>query len=497
MLARETQDRTRSPATTQAGGTPSAGWLSLFQGGNALIATMISGGMAIHAMSMRVVATALPSVVAEIGGLPFFAWTTTLAVVSAIWGAAFAATMVGLRGLREAYRISLGLFAAGSITCAVAPDMAIFLGGRLFQGLGGGLLTALAYTTIGRAFPANLRTRAIVFLSGIWGVAACSGPMVGGVLAGWGVWRWAFWIDVPFALAVGTLAEITLRKSPGPAASPAPAEAVTALARLGLLTGAALAVSIGSVSGKTLPSGGGLALGTLLMLGLLRVEETPGAAASFRLLPSGAYRPGNILGAVSLTMALMAGATTAAVLYVPYVATEVGGYPAIVGGYLGALLAIAWTCASFITASARGAWAARSIIIGPISICLALAIAACALIQGSVFLMALGIGLAGAGMGVAWAHLSNLMMGHAAAAEHDVSSAFIYTNQMISSAFASALAGMIANLAGFGSTRPGTSVVVQSVAWVFISFSALAAAAIPVSIRVVRLSAASRPATDD
>jgi hypothetical protein len=79
----------------------SAGWLSLFREGNALISVMITGGVAIHALSMRVVSTALPSVVTEIGGLRFFAWTTTVAIVSAIWGAAFAAPLAKSRGLRH------------------------------------------------------------------------------------------------------------------------------------------------------------------------------------------------------------------------------------------------------------------------------------------------------------------------------------------------------------------------------------------------------------
>jgi MFS family permease len=135
MLADQAQDAPDSLDATQENRT--VGWLPLFRDGTALISVMIAGGVAIHALSMRVVATALPSVVTEIGGLRFFAWTTTVAVVSGIWGAAIAASLVKLRGLRDAYRISLLLFATGSIACAVAPNMAVFLAGRLFQGLGG------------------------------------------------------------------------------------------------------------------------------------------------------------------------------------------------------------------------------------------------------------------------------------------------------------------------------------------------------------------------
>jgi MFS family permease len=180
------RDISRSAAAIPDSGA-AASWRALFARGNIAVSVMLTGGVAIHALSLRVVSTVLPSAVAEIGGLPFFAWTTTVAIVSAIWGAAFAARLVQSRGLRSAYRLSLLLFAVGSIGCAAAPDMAVFLAGRLFQGLGGGLLVALAYTTIRRVFPESLRTRAIVLVSGVWGVAALSGPLLGGILAEWGL----------------------------------------------------------------------------------------------------------------------------------------------------------------------------------------------------------------------------------------------------------------------------------------------------------------------
>src|SRR6266478_2370449 len=179
VLADETEISSASSATgSLADNNPNVGWLALFSNGNAAVSVMLTGGVAIHALSLRVVATVLPSVVPEIGGLRYFAWATTVAVVSAIWGAAFAAPLARSRGLRGAYRISLVLFIAGSITCAAAPDMGVVLAGRLFQGLGGGLLVALAYTTIQRVFPAGLRTRAMVLVPGIWGVAALCGPLL-------------------------------------------------------------------------------------------------------------------------------------------------------------------------------------------------------------------------------------------------------------------------------------------------------------------------------
>jgi hypothetical protein len=229
-------------------------------------------------------------------------------------------------------------------------------------------------------------------------------------------------------------------------------------------------------------------------MSLLRIEQAAGGSAgSFRLLPSGAYRPGNVLGAVSLAMALMVGATTA-VLFLPYVATEVGRYPPIVGGYLSAIVSLSWTAGAFVSASAEGKWAERSIVFGSIAVVLGLVGVGSALIVGSFSLVAVALALVvvGGGIGLAWAHLGNLMMAHAQETERDVSSAFISTNQMIAQAFASALAGMIANLAGFADPALGAPGAVRAIAWLFLSFALIAAGSMPAAIASVRLSAVRR-----
>jgi MFS family permease len=440
-------------------------------------------------LSLRVVATILPAVVGEIGGLRFFAWTMTVAVVSAISGAALAASIARSFGLRGAYRASLVLFATGSIACAVAGNMGLFLAGRFFQGLGGGLLSALAYTTIRRAFPEALRTRAIVLVSGIWGLAALCGPLVGGVLAEWGLWRWAFWIDVPVAAMLGLLAEHSLSRSPDLDADGG-VHIAEALRRLSLLGASVLAVALGSISGRAWSGGIGLAAGAALLAILLRAEQDA-SGSSFRLLPTGAYRPRDALGAISLAMALMGGSTSV-VIYLPYVAIKADGYSPIFGGYLSAIVALSWTTCAFISAAAVHEWAKRSIFVGAALLAFGMAFATWALVARSLPLVALALVPAGGGIGIAWAHLGNLMMAHARAAERDVSSAFISTNQLIAQAFAAALAGMIANVAGFADPGLGPNGVFRSVSWVFLAFSVLAAAAIPVSVISVRLSGSSR-----
>jgi MFS family permease len=496
MLFGKAEDRvTRSADRAVAKRTVTASWRDLFTAENIAVSAMLTGGVAIHALSLRVVATILPSVVADIGGLRFFSWATTLAMVSSIWGAALAAALANARGLKGAYRVSLVLFASGSTICAVAPNMMTLLIGRLFQGFGGGLLTALAYTTIRRVFVEALRTRAIVLVSGIWGIAALCGPLLGGILAGWGFWRWAFWLDIPVAIAVGILAERALPSSVPADSSGVGCTANRTFGRLILLGASIIAVAIGGVGGSMYWSAAGLVIGSALMIVLLRYEETSGIG-QFRLIPSDAYRPQTVLGAVSIVMAIMAGSSTA-VIYLPYMATEVDGFSPVFGGYLSAIVALSWTTAALISASAEREWAKRSIVLGALLVALGMALTSWVLVVGPLTWVAVALVPIGGGIGIAWAHLGNLMMAHSRETERDVSSAFISTNHMIAQAFGSALAGMIANLAGFADHALGPNAVVQSVALVFLSFSALAAVAIPVSIISVRLSTALRLATDD
>ena len=463
------------------------GWAALFGKGNAGPLLVLTSGVLMHALSLRVVATVLPSAVAEIGGLRFFAWTVTVAFLGAISGAAFAAPLAISRGLRGAYRISLLLFAGGSAVCATSPDIGMFLAGRLLQGLGGGLLTALAYTTIRRVFPATLHTHAITMVSGVWSAGALSGPLLGGVLAGWGLWRWAFWIDVPIAVAVAALAERT--KLTGRDSSPIRGETAARIGflRLALLGVAVMAMAVGGTSGRAL-AGGGLMAGIVLLAMMLRLDAAvePGPGGS-RLLPTGAFDPRNTLGAVSLAMALMAGSTTAA-FYVPYVVTKVGGHAPIVGGYLSAAVAVSWTLAAFAGASAGRASARRFVICGPALEASGLILTAWALNTGSLGLVAAALVPVGAGVGLAWAHLGSLMIASAKEAERDLAGSFISTLSLIAQAFAAAFAGIVANLAGFADLALGPEGVMRGVFWLFLVFSLLPAVAVLAGLRAVRSS---------
>jgi MFS family permease len=476
------QDRNASEAAATS-------WIALFRGRNLGCSIVLTGAVAIHALSLRVVITVLPSAVAEIGGLRFFAWTMTIAMVSAIWGAASAARLASSRGLSGAYQIALSLFVCGSLTCAIAPSMAVFLAGRLFQGLGGGLLTALAYTTISRVFPPQLHPRAIALLSAVWGVAALTGPLVGGALAGWGLWRSAFWIDVPFAALIGAAARRTilarLGETPAAAAQPHP----VALGRLILLGGSVLTVATASLSRHASTGALGVALAAVLLVAVLRLDERADRRGRHqRLLPTGAFDPRVPLGSVALVMALIGGCTMA-VVYLPYVVTRVDLRAPIVGGYLSAILPLSWALAALASASAAKAWAPRLIVLGPALVALGLVMTGWSLTTGSLGLLAAALVPVGGGIGAAWTYLGALMVEFAAPNERDVAAAFISTNNLLSQAFGAAFAGMIANLAGFGDPALGAAEVVGAVSLLFVIIALFPAAALLPAILIARLEA--------
>ena len=242
------------------------------------------------------------------------------------------------------YRIAFGLFLTGSLICALAPSMGILLLGRLSHGLGGGMLPALAYATIRSSMPSSLHARAIALLGTVWGVAALTGPSIGGFFAALNAWRWAFGIDVVIGAIFIATAQGTLRRD---GQSAVPARPFPGL-RLLLLVLAALCVGFGGAAARSAEALLGLLGAVACLLVMLRVDK----ASKPRMLPSGAYWPTQPLGAVSATMGLLILSSSPST-FIPYLLNAGHGITPIVGSYVSATYALSWTFVSLFTASAR------------------------------------------------------------------------------------------------------------------------------------------------
>jgi MFS family permease len=362
--------------------------------------------------------------------------------------------------------------------------MGILLAGRLLQGIGGGLLTSLAYGFIRRDFPAELRTRGIAMLSGLWGVAALSGPFVGGMLASIGAWRWAFWMDVPFAAFVALLVHRVLPAH----ANDGPVRRFDSVSQLTLLGLSALPIAWGGAAANAGHAAAGTMIGLAIFAFMMLRERQAVRSGAPHLLPTGAFDPRSDLGAVTLTMALMGGCLSA-ILFLPLIASRAYGFPPLARGYFGGVMAISWTLAALATASVtRPRTRRRIIIFGPLLMLTGLCAEAAALANDSLSMMMFAMIPLGAGIGGAWAHLGTLLMETALPAERDLASACITTMQLIAGAIGSAVAGTIANLAGLAAAAMSgeTTAITRAAVWLFLFFALIPAIGTLTASRAVK-----------
>ncbi|MGN7805201.1 MFS transporter [Ensifer sp. 22521] len=457
------------------------GWRALLSGENAVHSLVLSGGVALHALNIYVVTTIMPSIVREIGGLEYYAWSTTVFVAASILGAALSARLLGAVGAGGAYAIGALVFGLGTLFCATAPSMAMLLAGRAIQGFGGGLLYALAYGVIRQVFRPELWTRAIGLISATWGTATLIGPAIGGMFAEFSTWRVAFWSLLPMTALLAALAFSTLpRKATGEEErTPLP------LLQLLLLVGIVLALSVASTRTMALEQIGCVGVAILLFLSLLFVERR----VTGKLLPSGSFTLTSPLAALYATITLlMVGLQPE--IYVPYLLQELHELSPLAAGYIAALMSIGWTAGSMTSAHWHGERAKQTIFAGPAFGFIGLALIALFMpMAGAEFLviaapLCVGIIAVGFGMGFAWPHIVTAVYEFAPEGEAEKASSSITTVQLFAAALGAALAGLTANLAGIEASSEGG--VALATTWLFGLFALLPALAVLTARRVRR-----------
>jgi MFS family permease len=444
------------------------GWGALLSGSNAIRSLALAGGVALHAINVYIATTILPSVVADIGGLDYYAWNTTLFVAASILGSALSAKLLRGLGPRGAYVVAAAVFALGTAVCGFAPSMPVMLVGRVVQGLGGGFLLSLSYAMIRLVFDPSLWSRAMALVSGMWGAATLVGPAIGGVFAEFGVWRAAFWSLVPIAVLFGVLAASVL---PG-RSTDRHESASLPFSQLILLIAAVLVVSVGSVSSSITHNIAGVVGALALTLLLVAVERR----ATDRLLPDGAFQMSTALGGLYALMSLLAVTVTSSEIFVPLFLQVLHAESPLVAGYLAALMAAGWTVGSISSSGLSQRGVSRAILVSPMLGFVGMAVLAVLmpvttagdwLVLGPVCLALFGIGL---GVGLAWPHLLTRVLQVAPAHQQDLASASITTVQLFATALGAALAGMIANLAGL-SEPGGVAGTASAARWLFAAFA--------------------------
>ncbi len=169
-------------------------------------------GLFLAALDVLVVAPAMPSVVADLGGLPFYPWVFSAYLLASTVTAPIYGRLADTYGSKRFYLLGLGLFLAGSASAGAAPTMGVLVGMRAVQGLGAGALISITLAIVGDLYPLRDRARVQGLFSSVWGIASVIGPPVGGALVQHLGWRSVFYLNVPFGLAAAWLVVGNLRE---------------------------------------------------------------------------------------------------------------------------------------------------------------------------------------------------------------------------------------------------------------------------------------------
>ena len=167
-----------------------------------LISLMLT--MFLAALDQTIVATALPTIGRQFGDVSNLSWVITAYLLASTAVAPVFGTLSDIYGRRVMIIAALSLFIAGSILCALAPNMTVLILARGLQGLGGGGIMPVVQTVISDVVSPRERGQYQAYFSGVWVAAGIGGPIVGGIFAEHMHWSMIFWINVP--LALGALA---------------------------------------------------------------------------------------------------------------------------------------------------------------------------------------------------------------------------------------------------------------------------------------------------
>jgi len=417
----------------------SGSWRDVVAEGRGARFVLICLGVWLSAADSLVTATIMPSVGAALGGYAYFGWATAGFLLGSVLAGASSALLARRFGLRRATAAAAALYAFGCALSAWGPDIFSFLAGRLLQGIGGGWVVGFCSVAIGLMFPDRTLPKVYAAITSVWGVASLLGPLIGGVFADAGAWRWVFWSFAGQGLAVGAAALALL-----PAADTGHEDTPIAWTQLGLVAAAVSMIGVADVAGRPW-----LAL-VLTLAGTVTLAWTVAydGRARARLLPLGASDVTSRAGAGYASMFLLTAASMGYSVYGPAILQTLAGLKALTAGYVVALEAVAWTVAGLTVAHLSGVWPRRMIRLGTALATLGVALSAAVFPAGSVLGAALAGAVMGSGFGLSWAFMSQSMLAGFRDGERALAAGAITTVRLTGSAAGASAAAVAANLAG-------------------------------------------------
>jgi MFS family permease len=396
------------------------------------------------------VITVMPLVARDLGGLRLYGWAFSAFTLSSVVGIVAAGRAADRRGPAVPFITGLVLFGSGLAVAGLAVSMPMLVAGRALQGVGAGVVPAVAYAAIGRNLPPPLRPRMIAVISTAWIAPGLAGPAISAAVAHAFGWRWVFLGLLPVVTIAGSIAVPSLVRLGRPGAREAPeahehsvVDAVRTSAGTGMiLAGLTLGFGLRTLV-LTVPL---VALGVLVALPAVRRLVPPGTLTARRGLP-----------AAVLSRGLLTFTFFGADSYVTLSITTVRHNSPLVAGLAVTGATVAWTGGAWTQARLSETWQARRLIRTGLMVIM-LGIAGMALVLRPGVPVAEGIAawtVAGLGMGLANSPIMLLVLRQAPAGREGRASASVNLADVLGTATGIGVGGAAIAAHATGDLRVG------------------------------------------
>jgi EmrB/QacA subfamily drug resistance transporter len=170
----------------------------------ALVIASVMTTMSMIAIEATIVSTAMPQIVAELGGLRLYSWVFSAFLLAQTAMTVVFGNLADVYGRKPVMLAGIAIFLGGSILAGLAWSMPAMIVFRLIQGVGAGAMQPVGLTIVADLYPARERGKVQGYLASVWAVSAVLGPVVGGLIVRHASWAWVFWINIPIGAAACT-----------------------------------------------------------------------------------------------------------------------------------------------------------------------------------------------------------------------------------------------------------------------------------------------------
>jgi EmrB/QacA subfamily drug resistance transporter len=157
----------------------------------------VMAAMLFASLNQTIVGTALPRIVAELGGMEYFSWVFTVSMLTSTVTAGLVGKLSDIYGRKPFILLGISVFIIGTFMCGLSETIIQLIVYRGIQGLGAGVIMSTAFSAVGDLFVPRERGRWQGLMSAVFGLSSVFGPTLGGYIVDHAPWHWIFWVFLP------------------------------------------------------------------------------------------------------------------------------------------------------------------------------------------------------------------------------------------------------------------------------------------------------------